>query len=152
MNIGIGADHRGFRLKSSIIRYLQRNGHKVIDYGTDSEDSTDYPNFALAVANDVIKKKVRFGILLCFTGQGMAMTANKVKGIRAAVCTKPEMAKLTRAHNDANILVLPAGFFRFSKKSKEIIEAFLNTKFEGGRHLRRLNIIKRYEDDNLCNQ
>jgi len=149
MKIAIAADHRGFRLKSSIIKYLKNKGHKIIDYGPDSEKSVDYPNFALDVAFAVTKKKVKFGMLMCYTGQGMAMTANKVRGIRAAICADPETAMLTRAHNDANILVMPAAKMKFSKKVQNIIEMFLFTKFEGGRHLRRLKIIERYENKNL---
>jgi ribose 5-phosphate isomerase B len=149
MNIGIGADHRGFKLKSSIIRFLTKNGHKVIDFGTYSRDSIDYPDIGFEVARAIIRKKIKYGVLLCNTGQGMAMTANKVKGIRAAVCMKPEIARLTRAHNNANVLVLPAGFLKFNKATRKIIDNFLNTKFEGGRHRRRLNIMKRYENRHL---
>jgi len=149
MRIAIATDHRGFCLKSSIIKYLKKKGHKTIDYGADSEESVDYPDFALQVAATVVKKRAKFGILICYTGQGMAMTANKVKGIRAAICTDPETARLTRAHNDANILVMPAVKMKFSKKVQNIIEMFLCTKFEGGRHRRRLKIIERYENRNL---
>lgn len=146
MKIGIGADHRGFLLKSKIMDFLRKKGHEVIDYGTKSEESVDYPKIALKCAQDIRKRIIKYGILLCYTGQGMVMTANKVKGIRAAVCTKPEIAQLTRAHNNANILVLPAGFLKFGNNTQKIIEVFLNTKFEGGRHLRRINIIKKYEN------
>jgi ribose 5-phosphate isomerase B len=146
MKIGIGADHRGFPLKSKIMDFLRKKGHEVIDYGTKSEESVDYPKIALKCAQDIRKRIIKYGILLCYTGQGMVMTANKVKGIRAAVCTKPEIAQLTRAHNNANILVLPAGFLKFGNNTQKIIEVFLNTKFEGGRHLRRINIIKKYEN------
>ena len=145
MKIGIGADHKGFRLKCLIIRFLKEKKYEVKDYGIHSVKSVDYPKIALQLAQDLVKKKMRFGILLCYTGQGMAMAANKVKGIRAAICTKPEIAKLTRAHNNANILVLPAGFLKFAKNTQKIIETFINSKFEGGRHLRRIKIIKRYE-------
>ena len=148
MKIGIGADHRGYWLKSSIADFLAKNGHKVIDYGTHSEESVDYPEIALQCAQDLQKRNIEFGILSCYTGQGMAMTANKVKGIRAAICTKPETAKLTRAHNNANILVIP-GYLEFSKTTEEIVQAFIDTKFEGGRHLRRINIIEQYEKKNI---
>lgn len=147
MKIGIGADHRGIRLKRKITKFLQSLGHQVIDYGTDSEVSVDYPNIAFRLAQDLAQRKMRFGILMCYTGQGMAMTANKVRGIRAAICTGNEVAALARAHNDANILVLPAGFVEFKKETKEIVETFLKTKFEGGRHLRRIRLIKKYEKD-----
>lgn len=125
--------------------YLKTNGHAVSDYGTNSEKLVDYPEIALHLAHDIIGKKIRFGILSCYTGQGMAMTANKVKGIRAAISTTPEVARLARAHNNANILVIP-GYLDFNQDAIEMIEAFLHTKFEGGRHLRRINIIKKYEN------
>lgn len=147
MKIGIGSDHRGVNLKKGIIKFLQSLGHNVIDYGTDSDRAVDYPKIGLSLAQDVAKKKVRFGILICYTGQGMVMVANKVSGVRAAICISPKIAELTRAHNDANILVFPAGFIRFGKKTKSTIITFLNTVFEGGRHLRRVNIIKKYERD-----
>jgi ribose 5-phosphate isomerase B len=145
MIIGIGADHRGYLLKSFIIDYLRKR-YTVKDYGTDSDASVDYPHFALNVARDVANKKLRFGILLCYSGQGMVMTANKVRGVRAAVCIDPTIARLSRAHNNANILVLPAGFMKPGRKVRAIIDTFLKTPFEGGRHLRRLNIIKNYEN------
>ncbi len=145
MKIGIGADHRGVRLKTSIIDFLRKKGHSSIDYGAHSEESIDYPKIALQCAHDVKKRRVRFGILSCYTGQGMAMTANKVKGIRAAICSNPQIARLARAHNNANILVIP-GSLKFNKNTQRIIDVFLNTKFEAGRHLRRINIIKQYEN------
>ncbi len=148
MKIGVGADHRGFGLKSSIVDFLAKNGHKIIDYGTHSEESVDYPAIAFQCAHDLQKRNIEFGILSCYTGQGMAMTANKVKGIRAAICTKPETAKLTRAHNNANILVIP-GYLKFSKTTEEIIQSFLSTEFEGGRHLRRINLIEQYENKHV---
>jgi ribose 5-phosphate isomerase B len=148
MKIGIAADHRGFKLKSSIINFLKKQGYEVADYGTDSEESVDYPHFALQVAMAVAEQKIRFGILLCYTGQGMAMSANKVRGVRAAICTTPEIAQLTRAHNDANVLVMPSGFIEFSPNVEKTIETFLTTEFEGGRHLRRLKIIEEYENKN----
>jgi len=145
MKIGVGADHRGVRMKSLIMAYLKEKGHKASDYGTNSERPANYPEIALRLAHDIVKKKIRFGILSCYTGQGMAMTANKVKRIRAAICTTPEIARLARAHNNANILVIP-GYLEFNRNTKKIIETFFHTKFEGGRHLRRINIIKRYEN------
>ncbi len=145
MKIGVGADHRGLQLKLSIINFLKKKGHNASDYGTNSAETVDYPKIALQLAQDIGKKRIQFGILSCYTGQGMAMTANKVKGIRAAICTTPEIARLARAHNNANILVIP-GYLKFNKNTQKIIEIFLNTKFEGGRHLRRINIIKRYEN------
>lgn len=145
MKIGIGADHRGFRLNSKIKEYLKNNSYKVIDFGTFSEKPVDYPEIALKVANAVAKKRIKFGIIICFSGQGMAITANKVKNIRAAICTDKELAYYARAHNDANVLVLPARTIRYKRQWQPIIETFFKTKFEGGRHERRLNIIKKYE-------
>lgn len=145
MRIGVGADHRGIWLKRLLIEYLKKNGYTVLDYGTDSERAVDYPEIALRLARDTAKRKTRFGILSCYTGQGMAMTANKVKGIRAAICITPEVARLARAHNNANIMVIP-GYLEFNENTTEMIKSFLHTKFEGGRHLRRINIIKKYEN------
>ncbi len=125
-----------------------KKGHQVVDYGTNSGASVDYPGFALKVAAAVARKKAKYGILMCYTGQGMAMAANKVKGIRAAICTTPRNAMLTRAHNNANVLVLP-GTMKFSKNVQNIIGVFLTTKFEGGRHQRRLKIMEQYEKTNL---
>lgn len=145
MKLAIGADHRGYRTKSLITNYLRDQGHEVLDYGTLSEDSVDYPDFAINVAERVARGKARFGILLCYSGQGMVMAANKVRGIRAAFCVSSEYARFARAHNDANVLVMPAGFIKFGRKMKGIIDTFLNTRFEGGRHLRRVKKIKKYE-------
>jgi ribose 5-phosphate isomerase B len=145
MKIAIGADHRGYRTKSRIVDHLRDQGYEVLDYGAMSENSVDYPDVAIAVAEKVARRGARYGILLCLSGQGMVMTANKVRGIRAAFCVNEEYARFARAHNDANVLVMPAGFLKFGKKMKGIIETFLKTKFEGGRHLRRVKKIKRYE-------
>ncbi len=148
MKIGIGADHRGYQLKNKIVKFLQEQRekvYKVYDYGSFSSESIDYPDIAFRVAEDVARRRLKFGILLCFSGQGMVITANKVKGIRAALCPKPVFARLARAHNNANILVLPAGFVKFNKELKKTITVFLNTDFEGGRHKRRINKIKKYE-------
>ncbi|MGB9721603.1 MAG: ribose 5-phosphate isomerase B [bacterium] len=145
MKVGIGADHRGYKLKNKIKDYLQKNKFNVKDYGTHSEEPTDYPKIALKVAHAIVKNEIKFGIIICFSGQGMAITANKVSGIRAAICTDKELAYYARAHNDANILVLPARSIKLKKQWRPIVETFFNTKFEGGRHRRRLNIIKNYE-------
>lgn len=145
MKLGVGADHRGYKLKSMIKKYLIENKYQVFDYGTDSKKPADYPEIALRVARDVVKKKIKYGIIICFSGQGMAITANKVAGIRAAICTDKELTYYARAHNDANVLVLPARTIKHKKQWKPIIETFFNTQFEGGRHKRRLGIIKQYE-------
>lgn len=149
MKIGIGADHRGYKLKYSLSGVLKGRGVKVVDYGTNSENSVDYPLIAFALARDVVKKRIKYGILICYSGQGMAISANKVKGIRAAICTDVKTAELSRAHNNANILVLPARLVN-TGKSRVIINKFLNTEFEGGRHQRRLKEIKRYENTARC--
>ena len=145
MKIGIGADHRGIALKAAIRKYLEKK-HRVIDYGAHSTASVDYPDIALQLAADVAANRLKFGILLCYTGQGMAMAANKVPGIRAAVCVTKKIAQYARAHNNANVLVLPAGFVGYNEKTRQIIRTFLTTPFEGGRHLRRINKIKKYEN------
>ncbi len=145
MKIGLGADHRGYKTKDRIAQYLQNNGHKVSDFGTRSDESVDYTDIAIAVAEAVHKGKVNYGILLCYSGQGMVMAANKVRGIRAALCVNAEYARFARAHNDANVLVMPAGFMKFGPKMKLTIDTFLSTTFEGGRHLRRIRKIGKYE-------
>jgi ribose 5-phosphate isomerase B len=145
MKIGIGADHRGYKLKQHISSYLKARHHNVFDFGTNSTRPADYPVIALKIARQVAKGKLGLGIVSCYSGQGMAIAANKVRGIRAAICTDRELARLARAHNDANILVLPAGNPGAAKKWRSIINSFLATSFDGGRHQRRLNIIRRYE-------
>jgi ribose 5-phosphate isomerase B len=145
MKIGIGADHRGIKLKSAIKKYLEGKYH-IKDYGADSPESVDYPDIALELAEDVAAGRSKYGILLCYTGQGMVMAANKVRGIRAAVCTTKRIAAYARAHNNANILVIPAGFIRSKARAQQVIKTFLSTPFEGGRHLRRINKIRKYEN------
>ncbi|UCC12159.1 MAG: ribose 5-phosphate isomerase B [candidate division WOR-3 bacterium] len=145
MKIGIGADHRGIKLKSAIKKYLEGKYH-VKDYGAHSAESVDYPDIALELAKDVAAGRLKYGILLCYTGQGMVMAANKVRGIRAAVCTTKRIAVYARAHNNANVLVIPAGFIRSKERAQQVIKTFLSTPFEGGRHLRRINKIKKYEN------
>lgn len=145
MKIAIGADHRGFRTKSLLAAYLTRSGHDILDYGVDSEAPADYPDIAWRVGEAVARRKARYGILFCYTGQGMVITANKVRGVRAALCVEPVCARFARAHNDANILVLPAGFFEYGTKMRRVIEVFFKTRFEGGRHRRRIKKISEYE-------
>jgi ribose 5-phosphate isomerase B len=144
MKIAIGSDHAGFELKEKVKKYLTKKGFEIKDFGTYSRDSVDYPLFGFSVAERVAKKEFDFGILVCFTGNGMTIAANKVKGIRAALCLNPEMAKLARQHNDANILSLAAKYS--SDNFKEILENWLDSEFEGGRHKRRLDKIKKYEE------
>ena len=138
--IAIGCDHAGYELKEYLKNYLIENGIEIKDHGTFSEDSTDYPDYAHMVASSVANKKVFAGVLICGSGNGISMAANKHSGIRAALCWEVEIAKLARQHNDANILSLPARFI--SKDSaKEIVKIFLEEEFEGGRHQRRVSKI-----------
>ncbi|HEX7319329.1 MAG TPA: ribose 5-phosphate isomerase B [bacterium] len=146
MTIAVGSDHRGIELKNKIATFLKEKGIRVQDQGAFTTDTSDYPTYALKVAMKVKNKKARFGILVCYSGQGMAIAANKVKGIRAAVAWEPEIGRLARAHNNANIIVLPAGFIKTAKQWRGSIQRFLNTKFEGNRHQKRLDIINKYEN------
>ncbi|MBO4482114.1 MAG: ribose 5-phosphate isomerase B [Bacteroidales bacterium] len=139
MKIYIGSDHAGYDLKEQIKQHFT-NGFEWIDLGTDSTASVDYPNFAHPVAQAVAENTDNIGILICGTGNGMAMTANKHQNIRAALCWSKEIAALARQHNNANILVLPARFIP-AETAFEMIETFLSTPFEGGRHLNRVNKI-----------
>ena len=140
MLLPIGADHAGFELKANLINYLTEKGFELKDYGCYSTDSVDYPDFVHPVAKDVENKKVDFGILLCGSANGVAMTANKYQGIRAGLCWKNEIVELIRQHNNANILCIPA---RYTTKQEiiKMVETFINTDFEGGRHQRRVDKI-----------
>jgi ribose 5-phosphate isomerase B len=141
MKIALGADHRGFELKEKIKKYLMDLGHQVTDFGTHSTESVDYPDFGFKVAESVAKEEADFGITVCWTGNGMNIVANKVKGIRSALCLNEEMASLARAHNNANVLALSSKFVS-EEKAKKIVDVFLRTEFEGGRHARRLEKIE----------
>lgn len=138
--IVIGSDHAGFDLKEKVINHLRGNDYKVIDKGTYSTESTDYPEFSHAVANAVAGDIAEIGILICGSGNGVAMAANKHKEIRCALCWNEEIAQLARAHNNANVLALPARFIPADDALK-IIDIFLSTDFEGGRHQRRVEKI-----------
>ncbi|MGB7062951.1 MAG: ribose 5-phosphate isomerase B [Candidatus Zixiibacteriota bacterium] len=144
MRVSLGADHKGFELKDKIKKYLVELGHQVTDFGTNSSESVDYPDFGLKVAESVAKGEADFGITVCWTGNGMNIAANKVKGVRSALCLNEEMAMLARAHNNANVLALAAKFVP-EKLARKILDAWLATEFEGGRHSRRLEKIKSYE-------
>lgn len=144
MKIALGADHRGFELKEKIKGYLKKIGHSVKDFGTGSEEKVDYPDFGFAVAERVAKKEFDRGILFCWSGIGMCIAANKVKGVRAALCLNPTMAELSRQHNDSNILCLSSRFTPEAEALK-IVDVWLKTEFEGGRHKNRLEKIQRYE-------
>lgn len=141
--ISLGSDHAGFKLKEAIKKYLIKKGYDVKDFGTNSEDSVDYPDYAKLVANDVIKNNSR-GILICGTGIGMSMAANKVSGIRAARCLDEYDAEMSRRHNDANVLTMGGRTTR-KDMAKKIVDVWLNTPFDEGRHIQRINKINELE-------
>ena len=145
MKIAIGADHAGFELKESLRAQLRQAGYEVVDRGTDSTESVDYPDFAAKVALDVAADRADRGILICSTGVGMSMAANKIDGIRAALGTIPDEVRLTRQHNDANVLTLGARYLD-APKAMELVNVFLETEFEGGRHERRVDKIMDLEE------
>jgi ribose 5-phosphate isomerase B len=138
--IAIGSDHAGFDYKEDLISYLEGKGFPFKDFGTHSKDSVDYPDFAHPVADAVEKNEASFGILLCGSANGVAITANKHKGIRAAICWGEEIAKLSREHNNANVICIPARFVREGDAEK-MVDIFMRTPFEGGRHERRVEKI-----------
>jgi ribose 5-phosphate isomerase B len=140
MKIIIGSDHAGFPLKEKLISYIQSLGIEVKDAGCYSEERADYPDYAHTVATGVLNKEVDFGVLICGSGNGINMAANKHKGIRSALCWMPEIAELARLHNDANILTLP-GRYIAEEEAKKCVDIFFNTAFEGGRHADRVNKI-----------
>lgn len=143
----IGSDHAGYKLKEFIKGYLSEVGENYKDVGTNSEESCDYPVFAEKVAKAVVNTGNSKGILVCGSGIGVSIAANKVKGIRAALCMSSELAEMSRRHNDANILCLGARYIDF-EAAKSIIKIFLSTEFEGGRHERRVQEIKDIEENN----
>lgn len=138
--IGIACDHAGFSMKEIIKKHLTQHSIEVIDFGTHSKESMDYPDVAHPLANAIEDNNFQLGIALCGSGNGISMTLNKHKNIRAALCWNKELAQLARQHNNANILSLPARFID-EQKAIEIVEAFLSAEFEGGRHLRRVQKI-----------
>ncbi len=147
MKIAVGSDHAGFQLKEKIKSYLIKKGYDVIDVGTDcSEVSVDYPLFAHKAALLVSKQEVRFGILCCGTGEGIMMAANKIKGIRCGVGYSPEVSKLTREHNDANMIAFGARFMNENDVFSSI-DLFLETPFLGGRHQKRVDEIECFKDE-----
>ena len=141
MNIAIGSDHAGFKLKNEMIVYLLEKGIELQDFGPDSADSVDYPDFAHKVAESVSSGENELGILICGSGNGVCITANKHKGVRAALAWEEEIASLARQHNNANVLCLPARFISKNKAFK-IVDAWLEAQFEGGRHENRVNKIE----------
>ncbi len=144
MKIALGSDHRGFEAKERIEAVVRELGHEVIDCGTHSRESCDYPDLGLAVAGLVAAGRADRGILLCGSGLGMSITANKVAGIRAALCHDELTAQMSRRHNDANVLCLPADLVG-DALLKRMVELWLRTEFEGGRHARRVNKIIEFE-------
>lgn len=140
MKVAIGNDHAGTEYKLAIVGLLKSMGVEVVNHGTDGADSVDYPDFIHPVANDVENGKVDFGIIVCGSGNGASMTANKHQKVRSALCWNKEIVRLAREHNDANILSLPARFIALPQ-ALEMVNTFFNTKFEGGRHERRVEKI-----------
>ena len=145
MKIVIGSDHAGFRLKEIVKNFLKTRNIEVEDFGTYTEESVDYPDYAFKVGEAVARKDFDFGILICGSGIGMSIAANKVKGVRAALCNDLYTANVSREHNNANILCM-GGRVIGEEVAKEIVSVWLNAKFEGGRHERRVNKITDYEN------
>ncbi len=141
MKLAIASDHAGFALKEEVTKYLVSKGHSVEDFGCYEEESCDYPDFAQPLCEAVLASICERGILICGTGLGMSYTANRYSGIRAALCVTPYMAEMSRAHNDANVLVLGSRVID-GAAARDIIEVWLKTPFEGGRHLRRIQKIE----------
>jgi len=140
MKISIGNDHAGTDYKFAIVKLLESKGIEVTNYGTNSNDSVDYPDFVHPVAKDIVNKTADFGILICGSANGVAMTANKYQDVRAGLCWNKEIVELTRQHNNANVLCIPARYTAIPQ-ALQIVETFLNTEFEGGRHQNRVNKI-----------
>ena len=138
--IAIGSDHAGFEYKTKLVHWLHEQGFEVRDLGVHQNNSADYPDFAHPVADAVERGEAAFGILLCGSANGVCMTANKHQGIRAALCWETEVAKLTRQHNNANIICIPARFVAF-ENARQMTELFIETPFEGGRHQLRIDKI-----------
>lgn len=140
MKIGFASDHAGFEYKSKLVKYIEKKGYEVVDFGTCSEDSCDYPDFAHALGNAMDNKEVDLGIALCGSANGITMTLNKHQSVRAAICWKSEIARLAKAHNNANICTMPARFISYQMATR-IVNTWLNTEFEGGRHQKRIDKI-----------
>lgn len=140
MKIAIGSDHAGFEYKEELKKWLDKHGYDVIDFGAHNGDSSDYADFAHPVASNVDEKNASVGVLVCGSANGVAITANKHQGIRAAICWNEELASLARRHNDANVLCIPARFITLDLAEK-VLDTFLKASFEGGRHARRVGKI-----------
>ena len=146
--LAIGCDHGGLELKNAIKEHLESRGIKVVDFGIYEQKSVDYPEIALKVCGAITSGESRLGILVCGTGIGMSLAANKVKGVRAAVCSEPYSAKLTRMHNDANIIAFGARVVD-EKTAENIVDEFLNAEYEGGRHQKRVDMITAIENGEI---
>jgi ribose 5-phosphate isomerase B len=146
MKIAIGADHAGFELKNQLGAALRKSGHEVCDFGTNSAESTDYPDYARQVAKAVAAGTAERGLLVCGSGVGMSIAANKVRGVRAALGVNIEEVRLSRAHNDANVLTMGARFIE-PALANDLVKAFLETPFEGGRHERRVSKLSQMENE-----
>ena len=145
MKLALASDHAGFELKKIVKSHLESKGYEVIDFGTYSNESCDYPDFGHPAAQSVVSGECELGVGICSSGNGMQMTLNKYPEIRAALCWEPALSALARQHNNANFLVLPANFISV-EKALEITDTFFTSEFEGGRHLRRVNKIPRHVD------
>jgi len=140
MIIALGADHGGIELKDKLAQFLKEKGYEIIDNGTNSPDSVNYPDFGAVVAKDILEKRAELGVIVCGSGIGISISANRFKGIRAAMVTRKEYAQLARQHNNANIIAFGGRFTNF-EEAKEYLDIFLSTPFEGGRHEKRINRI-----------
>ncbi len=145
MKIGIGNDHAATEMKNQIVAYLQEKGYEVVNYGTDSLESFPYPVSAKKVADAIVNKEVDCGILICGTGVGISIAANKVKGIRACVCSEPVSARLSKEHNNSNIIAFGARIVGV-EMAKAIVDSWLNAKYQGGRHQTRIDMISEIEE------
>lgn len=141
MKIAIGNDHAAVEMKQEIVSHLESKGHTVLNYGTDTPESCDYPKFGKLVGQAVIAQEADCGVLICGTGVGISLAANKIRGIRAVVCSEPCTAKLSKQHNNTNVLAFGARIVG-TEEAKMIVDAWLDAKFEGGRHQRRVDLIE----------
>ncbi|MGI6324924.1 MAG: ribose 5-phosphate isomerase B [Bacilli bacterium] len=148
MNIGIASDHRGYKLKEKLTKYLMKKHYNVINYGTDSIESVDYPDYAIKIGDGINKKEIDLGIIICGTGIGVSIVCNKIKGIRCAKVNNIKEAKMARAHNDANVLAIGSDLWLIT--AKDIVDAFINTPFSNEeRHINRIAKITKIEEGNL---
>lgn len=141
MKIALGCDHGGYELKETVKKHLEEKGYEILDLGCHSTQSVNYPVYGKAVGNAVVNKKADYGIVICGTGIGISIAANKVKGVRAALCMNTTMARLTREHNNANVLAMGARLLG-DVLALEIVDTFLNTEFQGGRHIERVAMLE----------